>query len=71
MDGLTRFAAQIAMGQVPHRPFLLFGQMTSADPTRSPTGTESAWAYTHGSRDIRSDAADRRCGAGGGAARRR
>ena len=23
------------------------GQMTTADPTRSPPGTESAWAYTH------------------------
>ena len=28
-------------------PFLLLGQMTTADPTRSPEGTESAWAYTH------------------------
>ena len=28
-------------------PFVLFGQMTTADPTRSPAGTESAWAYTH------------------------
>ncbi|CAL9329577.1 phytoene desaturase family protein [Streptomyces sp. enrichment culture] len=58
MDELTRFAAQIAMEQVPDRPFLLFGQMTTADPTRSPTGTESAWAYTHVPRRIRSDAAD-------------
>ena len=32
---------------VPERPFMLFGQMTTADPTRSPAGTESAWAYTH------------------------
>ncbi|GAA3310299.1 hypothetical protein GCM10020295_77030 [Streptomyces cinereospinus] len=47
MDELTRFAAQIAMRQVPDRPFLLFGQMTTADPARSPKGTESAWAYTH------------------------
>ena len=28
-------------------PFLLAGQMTTTDPTRSPTGTESLWAYTH------------------------
>jgi phytoene dehydrogenase-like protein len=26
---------------------VVFGQMTVADPTRSPRGTESAWAYTH------------------------
>ncbi|MFI9155565.1 phytoene desaturase family protein [Streptomyces sp. NPDC053367] len=56
MDELTRFAAQIAMRQVPDRPFLLFGQMTTTDPSRSPRGTESAWAYTHVPHDIRSDA---------------
>ena len=32
---------------MPQRPFLLFGQMTTSDPTRSPAGTESTWAYTH------------------------
>lgn len=56
MDGLTRFAAQIAMGQVPDEPFVLFGQMTTADASRSPAGTESAWAYTHLPQDIASDA---------------
>ncbi|MYX99750.1 NAD(P)-binding protein [Streptomyces sp. SID486] len=56
LDELTRFAAQIAMHQVPDRPFLLFGQMTLADPSRSPAGTESAWAYTHVPREIRADA---------------
>ncbi|MET9667935.1 NAD(P)/FAD-dependent oxidoreductase [Streptomyces sp. NPDC006475] len=47
VDELTRFAAQLAAGQVPDRPFALLGQMTTADPSRSPAGTESAWAYTH------------------------
>ncbi|MFE5534780.1 phytoene desaturase family protein [Streptomyces sp. NPDC056492] len=56
VDGLTRFAAQIAMGQVPDEPFALFGQMTTADATRSPAGTESAWAYTHLPQRITSDA---------------
>ncbi|MFK0237438.1 phytoene desaturase family protein [Streptomyces vinaceus] len=56
VDGLTRFAAQVAMGQVPDEPFALFGQMTTADPTRSPAGTESAWAYTHVPQHITSDA---------------
>ncbi|MFB6477358.1 phytoene desaturase family protein [Streptomyces virginiae] len=56
LDGLTRFAAQIAMGQIPDEPFALFGQMTTADPTRSPVGTESAWAYTHLPQHITSDA---------------
>ncbi|MFF3493228.1 phytoene desaturase family protein [Streptomyces sp. NPDC002795] len=56
VDGLTRFAAQIATGQVPDRPFLLFGQMTTADATRSCAGTESAWAYTHVPHHIKGDA---------------
>ncbi|MET9391212.1 NAD(P)/FAD-dependent oxidoreductase [Streptomyces sp. NPDC006624] len=58
LDELTRFAAQIAMRQVPDRPFLVFGQMTTSDASRSPQGTESAWAYTHLPHDIRADAAD-------------
>ncbi|MEU2908625.1 NAD(P)/FAD-dependent oxidoreductase [Streptomyces massasporeus] len=58
MDELTRFTAQIAMRQVPDRPFVIFGQMTTSDATRSPQGTESAWAYTHIPHEIRADAAD-------------
>lgn len=58
VDELTRFAAQLATREVPDRPFLLFGQMTTSDPSRSPQGTESAWAYTHVPHEIRADAAD-------------
>ncbi|GGX72980.1 phytoene desaturase family protein [Streptomyces minutiscleroticus] len=58
VDELTRFAAQIAMRQVPDRPFSLFGQMTTSDPTRSPEGTESAWAYTHVPHEVKGDAGD-------------
>ncbi|KOV92623.1 FAD-dependent oxidoreductase [Streptomyces sp. NRRL B-1140] len=58
MDELTRFAAQIAMREVPDRPFVIFGQMTTSDASRSPRGTESAWAYTHIPHEIRADAAD-------------
>jgi phytoene dehydrogenase-like protein len=47
LDGLTRYASELATGQVPEQPFLLVGQMSTADPSRSPEGTESAWAYTH------------------------
>lgn len=56
IDGLTAFAARIAMGLVPEDPFLIFGQMTAADATRSPAGTESAWAYTHLPHRIKGDA---------------
>lgn len=56
VDDLTRFAAQLATRHVPDRPFMLFGQMTTADPTRSPAGTESAWAYTHVPQAVAGDA---------------
>ncbi|WP_411082238.1 phytoene desaturase family protein [Streptomyces sp. cmx-18-6] len=56
VDELTRWASQIARSLVPDRPFLLFGQMTTADATRSPRGTESAWAYTHVPRTVKADA---------------
>lgn len=46
-DGFVDFAADLAVGRTPERPFLLLGQMTTSDPTRSPAGTESVWAYTH------------------------
>ncbi|CAL9356322.1 All-trans-zeta-carotene desaturase [Streptomyces sp. enrichment culture] len=58
VDELTRFAAQIATGRIPDRPFCLFGQMTTSDPSRSPRGTESAWAYTHVPHDVAGDAGD-------------
>ncbi|GAA4446565.1 hypothetical protein GCM10023148_53100 [Actinokineospora soli] len=47
VDGFTAVAADLATGRVPAEPFLLLGQMTTADPTRSPAGTESAWLYSH------------------------
>ncbi|HEY7224194.1 MAG TPA: NAD(P)/FAD-dependent oxidoreductase [Micromonosporaceae bacterium] len=45
--GMLRYSAALAAGEMPERPFLICGQMTTADPTRSPAGTESFWAYTH------------------------
>ena len=47
VDGLVRWSADLETGTLPRSPYLLLGQMTTADPTRSPEGTESAWAYTH------------------------
>ncbi|MFG2037784.1 phytoene desaturase family protein [Dactylosporangium sp. NPDC048998] len=43
----VRYAADLSAGRPPEEPFLLVGQMTTADPSRSPVGTESLWAYTH------------------------
>jgi phytoene dehydrogenase-like protein len=47
LDGLADIGNDLACGRVPNDPFLLMGQMTTADPSRSPVGTESVWAYTH------------------------
>ncbi len=52
VDGFVDFAADLTVGRAPARPFLLFGQMTVSDPSRSPAGTESAWAYSHVPREI-------------------
>ncbi|HEX7302346.1 NAD(P)/FAD-dependent oxidoreductase [Lentzea sp.] len=47
VNGLATTAHELACGKVPRNPFILMGQMTTTDPTRSPAGTEAAWAYTH------------------------
>lgn len=47
LDTIARFALDLAGGRVPQDPFVLAGQMTTADPSRSPAGTETMWAYTH------------------------
>lgn len=46
-DGMARYAGALYAGRIPDEPFLICGQTTTADPTRSPAGTESIWAYTH------------------------
>jgi phytoene dehydrogenase-like protein len=56
LDELTMTSAHLAIGHLPARPFLLVGQMTTSDPSRSPAGTESLWAYTHVPQDVRGDA---------------
>ncbi|OBK49112.1 NAD(P)/FAD-dependent oxidoreductase [Mycobacterium sp. 1081908.1] len=59
-DGLVRWMADLNTRVVPERPFMLLGQTTAADPSRSPTGTESVWAYTHLPRNVADDAAAER-----------
>jgi phytoene dehydrogenase-like protein len=58
VDELTLSSAQIAMGLVPAVPSLVMGQYAPVDPTRSPPGTGTAWAYTHVPRALRGDAGD-------------
>jgi phytoene dehydrogenase-like protein len=47
VDQMSEALGQVAANAIPAKPFMLTGQMTTADPTRSPAGTESLWAYTH------------------------
>jgi phytoene dehydrogenase-like protein len=47
VDGMAEVAHDLACGRLPRQRFLLLGQMATADPTRSPAGTETVWAYTH------------------------
>jgi phytoene dehydrogenase-like protein len=56
LDALTRYTSQLAVGAVPDEPYIVFGQMTTADPSRSPAGTEAAWGYTHVPQRVRYDA---------------
>jgi phytoene dehydrogenase-like protein len=57
-EQMTEALGQVWAGAVPAAPFLLTGQMTATDPTRSPAGTESFWAYTHVPQVTRRDAGD-------------
>ena len=58
LEQMTQAIDQVSAGAIPAHPFLLAGQMTTADPTRSPAGTESMWAYTHVPQATRTDAGD-------------
>lgn len=55
---MARALSEVTTGGLPEKPFLLMGQMTTSDPTRSPAGTESLWAYTHVPHRMRDDAAE-------------
>ena len=58
VPAMATYTSQLGSGYVPKDPFLLVGQMTTTDPSRSPAGTESLWAYTHVPQDVRGDAGD-------------
>lgn len=56
MDEMTGYAAHLATGRVPEHPFVLLGQMTTSEASRSPAGTEYVWGYTHVPQRVRGDA---------------
>jgi phytoene dehydrogenase-like protein len=58
IDELTRVCADLSTRLVPARPFVLLGQLSTADPSRSPAGTESVYGYTHVPTRVEGDAGD-------------
>ncbi|MGH1564163.1 phytoene desaturase family protein [Mumia sp. DW29H23] len=56
VSAIAEATAQITAHTVPSEPLLIVGQMTTADGTRSPTGTEALWAYAHVPQHVRHDA---------------
>jgi phytoene dehydrogenase-like protein len=58
VEQMSEAFSQVAARAVPAEPFLLAGQMTTSDPTRSPAGTESLWAYTHVPQETLRDAGE-------------
>ena len=58
VEQMTDALHQVELGAVPAKPFMLAGQMTTTDPSRSPAGTESLWAYTHVPQRVVADLGD-------------
>jgi phytoene dehydrogenase-like protein len=58
VEQMSEALSQVWAGAIPAKPFMLVGQMTSSDPTRSPAGTEALWAYTHVPQDTVRDAGE-------------
>lgn len=56
LDELSSSHHEVDNHTVPANPFLLVGLTTTADPTRSPSGTESVWSYTHVPQIVHRDA---------------
>jgi phytoene dehydrogenase-like protein len=54
MDELTRYCANLSMNTVPDSPYLVVGQYSSSDSSRSPHG-DTAWAYSHVPQTIKHD----------------
>jgi phytoene dehydrogenase-like protein len=58
VEQMTEALTQVSNHTVPAAPFMLAGQMSTTDPTRSPPGTEALWAYTHVPQAATGDAGD-------------
>ncbi len=55
VDELTRSSAELATGTIPANPFVLVGQPSVADRTRTSAGHVAVWAYAHVPAQVRAD----------------
>lgn len=46
LDDLSQFTNQVRSGQLPDNPYLVIGQQSLADPTRTPDDGHTLWAYS-------------------------
>jgi phytoene dehydrogenase-like protein len=44
---LVSFTRQVRAGELPSNPYLVIGQQSLLDPSRSPPGGHTLWAYSH------------------------
>lgn len=54
-EALNAMFRALHAGEVPERPFVLFGQQSLADPTRAPAGKQTAWGYSRVPRGVAVD----------------
>jgi phytoene dehydrogenase-like protein len=47
LEEITRAEDDVAAGRHPERPYVLLAQQTPFDPSRAPSGVQTAWAYCH------------------------
>lgn len=47
LDEITQCEHDVQNDRINDRPYVLLAQQSRFDPTRAPTGTETAWAYCH------------------------
>lgn len=43
---LSNFTGQVRAGQLPDNPYLVIGQQSLVDPSRTPVGCQTLWAYS-------------------------
>ena len=47
LDEIAQSEREVALGQIPERPFVLVAQQSLFDATRAPAGQHTLWAYAH------------------------